>query len=182
MSEKSKPLEERLYNEFYEKFEKDREINGVFSKKLSKLGDYVKYPCGALALGLASYVSYKMFNDDITARDSALFGGLSFVGAGLGVHMYDVNKIFEKMNKKNNGQILNEKEISDVKTAGKIGRYAHLGSATIFSGVIGTLMFSEPSFLIVAPILPFWYHLTINKGYGALYSAAVDYNLSLTVK
>jgi hypothetical protein len=177
MSQELKSLGERLYDDFYTGFEIDREKNGKLSKMMSKLGKYVRYVCGAGAVGLGSYLTYKLTNGDVSLGEFIFEGGLTAATTGLTVHMHDVKKIFEAMYKKNTGENLDEEEIAEVKRAGKVGRYAHFGAATAMLGSCGALMVSNPLFLIVAPILPFWYYYTINKGYGALYSSAVDYTV-----
>ena len=173
-----KSLEERFYDEFYERFEMDRERNEV-SRKMSALGRYVRYVCGVSAAGCGSFLAYKLTKGHASLEQFIFYAGITAASSGLTIHMHEAKKIFESMYRKNAGEMLNEEEITQVKRAGKMGRAAHLGAATAMVLSLGALIPTQPLMLIVLPILPFWYHYTINKGYGALYSSAVDYTIGI---
>lgn len=172
---KSKLLEERLYADFYKVFERDKTQNGTTSKKIYNLANCSQYICTAGTIGLGAYLAHEMHNPNFSPKYELFLASVTLASADLTTHMHGMKQVFEKMYKKNSNNKLSKEEIEKVRTAGKIGRYAHFGAGTAMLGAFGSLMILIPNTIILAPILPLWYKYTIKKGYGALYSAAIDY-------
>ena len=169
----SKSLEEELYDAYYEQCEKDKG-KGEHSKKMIGLGKYVSYGFGAVALGLGC-LTY-IFPDKNLDLESTIFGsGFTLSAAGIMVAHYEMKKIFEAMYRKNTGGHLNEKEIAEVKRAGKVGKYAYFSLYPAVLASVGVLMSAEPIF-ILASIPLFKHYEMFYKGVAcAMFSASVDY-------
>jgi len=167
-------LDSSLYQDCYRRFEFDKYRNNSLSKSMADLGRNVKAICGVGSIALLGCLSRKLGNYDLSA-ETGIVACASAASICLTIHMHETNFIFNRMYHKNIGEVLTEEEKEGIRCAGKLGRNAHTVAAASVVGAVGILSCLDPIFLAMAPIIPFWYHYVIRKGYGDFYSAAVDY-------
>ena len=185
MAETGQSLDEVLYNYYYEKFEGDRERSGEHSKSLYNVGKNARYfTLAATAIVwfggnfARKILQNVMQNEKLSRRIFISQSAVTAAAVGLTIHMQEAMEIFGKMYRKNNGEELTKKEVDALKLEGRIGRAAHYVGASGFGiGFTAVATSSRREFLAAIPffaIAPFWYY-RLDKEYGALYNAAVDY-------
>ncbi|OHB24048.1 MAG: hypothetical protein A3J67_04570 [Parcubacteria group bacterium RIFCSPHIGHO2_02_FULL_48_10b] len=172
---KDKSLYEKTYNDFFDGF---RNENG----KVRGINRVLKFVERFLLVASAAsgiYLVYAWVTS--TAERSNIINGVLFciITTGLAIHFYEANKLMFTIGRKNKGELISESELKHMKILGRLGRYSHL---LAFGGILVylfSLAMKMPIFLVMAPLVPFWAYFTIYLGYGALYSAMIDYALGI---
>ncbi|HLC78432.1 MAG TPA: hypothetical protein VJH92_04865 [Candidatus Nanoarchaeia archaeon] len=168
---------ERLYQRFYDLYEKDKEADGEISKKMVNLGRSVKYFAGTLAAATGTYLYKRLIDGNASPSELIFLGGITSAGIGLASHFYAQENISQAILKKNTKRDLTSEEKIRISRLGKIGKGSHFISAIALGVSFVDVAILNPKFLAILPILPFWYRFTIHKGYGAVYDSEVDYVL-----
>ena len=172
-------LDEKLYNWKYAQYESDRTINGENAKQEMNTSGYLRFFTSSVATALALGTLYYGRKKKLTRRDLLVSLGLITFSAGLASHFHNYRKIFEAMYKKNSGHVLRDQELTEVKEAGRSGRYSHAIAVTglgISTGAAVTV--NRRVFMVSLPAIPLFfgfYYVNMHKGYNAAYAASIDY-------
>lgn len=170
----AKSFIEKFYNDLYATLEAEVGHGGGILKIFYHVSTWFSWMCGAGAPYVAIY-GLRAFARNAPLEVVCTYGLFASLAVGVTAHMRCIRFLSLKSLRKSSGELLSASERDALANRGRLGRYAHLSASL----AILLLYMLTPSSLVTLPILPAWFHYGINKGYGSLYLAMVDWLLGV---
>jgi hypothetical protein len=188
-------IETRLYNHFYNGYEKTAEkviefraednLNGVESiaKRYKRENRFFRFTEVGL-VGLSLFSLGSLYNE-LSAKNSSdivlhLSATTSAMALLLGVHFHYATNLSDKLAKRVLGKPIDEIDCKKIRRWETIGRYAHLSAvASLITAVAPPVYsFCQSSPVVgsaIAGIVSFCIYHNYIESYGALYSSMADF-------